>query len=129
MGEGPIARKERHMTDTTTGISLDRYATAGEARRARKLVRDALARGYCVSVNDGEETTVKLSRDFATITEALCTTGEDTLTMHRWIDQGEGMGFAASPVGGFWLIYGNDADGSELIADHTDNAACGELAA
>lgn len=99
---------------------LTRYAQAGEAKRARALVRAILAKGHAVSVNDGQEETVTRSRSFAKIEEALCTTGEDVLTVHD--DEGARLGF-------FLLIFGNDPDGSELIADHTDNAYCGELAA
>lgn len=100
-------------------MSLSKYATTGEARAARKLIKAALAAGYCVSVNDGEEWTVKLSTDAKTILDALCTTEADTIVL-RHADTKE-------RAGSFWLIYGNDADGSELIADHTDNENCQRL--
>lgn len=100
-------------------MSLSKYAATGEARIARKLIKAALAAGYCVSVNDGEEWTVKLSTDAKAILDALCTTEADTIVL-RHADTKE-------RAGSFWLIYGNDADGSELIADHTDNEDCQRL--
>ncbi len=30
-------------------------------------------------------------------------------------------------VGSFWLIYGNDESGEELISDHSDNENCERL--
>ena len=42
-------------------MSLKLYATTGEARTARKLVKLALAQGWSISVNDGYETTVTRS--------------------------------------------------------------------
>lgn len=99
--------------------SLYQYATAGEARAARKLIRAALAEGWTVSVNDGEETTVRRSSRESEILDALCTTGEDIVTIHL-------------PVGGksggtFWLIYGNDPSGEELFSDYSDNENCERL--
>ena len=99
--------------------SLSQYATAGEARAARKLIRAALAEGWTVSVNDGEETTVRQSDKELAIFDAMCTTGEDIITIHLPVSGKSG--------GSFYLIYGNDDDGSELIADHTDNENCERL--
>ena len=102
--------------------SLSQYATTGEARVARKLIRAALAAGYTVSVHDGEEWTVKRSIREADILDALATTDEDRLLMRSPTanDIGE-------VVGSFWLVYGNDENGEELISDHTDNEACDRL--
>lgn len=98
---------------------LNRYATTGEARTARKLVKAALAEGWSISVNDGEETTVRRSTRECEIVDALCTTGEDIITLHLPISGKSG--------GSFWLIYGNDPSGEELISDHTDNENCERL--
>ena len=98
--------------------SLSQYATTGEARVARKLVKAALARELSISVNDGEETTVKRSRDYRAIVDAMATTGEDYLTMYAP---------TGDRVGTFVLIYGNDESGEELISDHTDNDICGNM--
>lgn len=99
--------------------SLTQYATAGEARTARKLIRAALAEGWSVSVNDGYETTVRRSTREREILDAMCTTGEDIITLHLPVS-GKSGGF-------FHLVYGNEADGSTLICDHTDNEACERL--
>ena len=99
-------------------MSLSKYATTGEARAARKLIKAALARELSVSVNDGEETTIKRSRKYREIVDALCTTGEDYLIVYAP---------TGDRVGSFYLVYGNAADGSELIADHTDNMLCDNM--
>lgn len=99
--------------------SLSQYATAGEARAARKLIRAALAEGWTISVNDGEETTVSRSSREREILDAMCTTGEDILTIHLP---------ARGKTGGcFYLVYGNAENGEELIADYTDNENCQRL--
>ena len=105
------------MTDIqrefTGQSSFMRYASTGERRVARKLVAHILGHDKAtISVNDGEEWTVKRSRRAEEIASALCTTGEDTI---RWYDE------AGDAVGSFLLVWGNEDDGSELIADHTDN--------
>ncbi len=99
--------------------SFQQFTTVGERRVARNLIRAALARGYAVSVCDGTEWTVNRARDVATVTDALATTGEDRLNI--WAD--------THRVGTVYLIWGNEADGSCLIADHTDNDECNALAA
>ena len=99
---------------------LSKYATTGEARAARKLIRAALAEGWAISVNDGYETTVTRSTREKEIFDAMCSTGEDVITIHLQ---------SGTRGGVFWLIYGNDEDGSELIADHTDNENCERLVA
>jgi len=98
----------------TQAYDLDLFATKGEAVVAKRLVRIALDRGFVISVHDGEEWTVEQSRDRNEILPALATTGEDIIRLYK---DGERAGF-------FLLVYGNAEDGSELIADHADNAAC-----
>jgi hypothetical protein len=102
---------------TTAQISLDLYAGKEEAAVARRLVRAALGKGYKVSVNDGEEWTVKQSTDRNTILAALATTGADTLRIRS--AEGESLG-------SLYLVYQN-GPGDELIADHSDNEAMTEL--
>ena len=99
--------------------SLSQYATAGEARVARKLVKLALKNLYKVSVNDGEETTVRRSTNEKEIIDALATTDHDTVIIHEPL--------TGQRIGSFLLIYGNAEDGSELIADYTDNKDCDAL--
>ena len=101
-------------------ISLDRWATPGEAKIARRLVDTALKAGYALSVCDGEEWTVKRSTDRAVILAALGTTDQDKINLRDEHGQAHGT---------FLLVYGNARDGSELIADHTDNGACNDIVA
>lgn len=91
-----------------TRIALDRYASNGEAVQARKIVRLALAAGLSVSVHDGEEWTVNKSTDHMAILAALATTESDTLRFR----------LNGKKVGVMLLVWGNAADGSELVADY-----------
>jgi len=94
------------------------YTTPGERGVATRLVRAAINAGYTVSVYDGGEWTVGTSRKEREVLAAMATTGEDTLRFR------DGTG---ERIGDAWLIWGNDLDGSELIADHTDNDAIAAL--
>jgi hypothetical protein len=89
-------------------ISLDAYAAKGEARIARKIVNAAIASGYSLSVHDGEEWTLHKSQDVQAVLEALATTGIDTVRFRS----PEGV-----RVGELVLVWGNDPEGSELVAD------------
>lgn len=91
------------------------YAKPGERTVARKLVRTLLGKGLSISVYDSEEWTVKQSTNEAEILNALATTDEDQLLVR----DAEG-----DKVGWFYLVWGNDPSGEELIADHTDNDLC-----
>lgn len=71
-----------------------------EARIIRRAVRDLLAAGYLVTVNDGEEDALLCSSDVAQIMAALCTTEEDYLYVMKPFEPQ-----ASSFV---WLIYGNE---------------------
>lgn len=99
-------------------MSLTKYATAGEARNARQLVAQLLALGT-VSVQDGEEWTVTNSTDRDAILDALCTTDMDRVLLREP---------SGKRVGSFLLVWGNAPDGSELIADHSDNDVCNAIA-
>lgn len=90
------------------------YATAGERHYARKLVRNLLSRGLSLSVNDGEETTVRKARKESEILEALATTELDKIYAYRDDDC----------VGAFLLVWGNEESGECLIADHSANTLC-----
>ena len=93
------------------------YATAGEQAHAKALVRWLLKRGLSVSVNDGEEWTVVRSREESEILPALATTDMDELIA---------ADAAGTRLGWFQLIWGNDPDGSELVADCSANQLCEE---
>lgn len=82
-------------------MNLDKYAPKIAADIARALVDLALAKGYAISVNDGEEWTVKRGRDRQMVLEALATTDADTLVFRR--EDGSRVGFV-------WLIWQNGAD-------------------
>jgi hypothetical protein len=101
--------------------SFKQYATAGERKVARRLIKAALAAGYTISVDDGEEITVKRSATLKTITDALATTGEDTLQLYA-ADPSKTVGWHGA--GRFYLVWGNADDGSELISDFTANDVC-----
>jgi len=69
------------------------------------LVADCLTAGYAVGVYDGEEHTLRASRDFAEVWAALDTTDEDYLILRK----GDADGWIR-------LIYGNECD---VISDYT----------
>ena len=100
---------------TSTASSFNQYATAGERKVARKLVRDVLAAGYSISVNDGEEWTVSRATTCMPIFNALCTTGEDILQLYDADHHGAGC---------FYLVWGNEESGECLISDFTANDLC-----
>jgi hypothetical protein len=79
-----------------------------EMRICEKAVEGLLAAGYAVSVNDGEETTVKNCTDKSIIMDAVFTTDEDYLLAYK---EGEEDGWVR-------LIWGNVQD---LISDYTTN--------
>lgn len=80
-----------------------------EMQIAGKLIDDALELGCTLSVNDGEEWTVKRSQDKTAILQALATTDADLLKVRT----ADGL-----ELGDVLLIWGNDCD---LISDNTDN--------
>ena len=98
-----------------------KHATQGEARVARKLLNAAFKAGYVVSIHDGGEWVLKQSRFLDACCTCLCSTGDDCLTFRD--------AKTKEKVGTAWLIWGNDEDGSELIADHSDNDAMNALVA
>jgi hypothetical protein len=78
---------------------------------ARKVIGALLRAGYTISVNDGEETTLKCSSQRREIFAAMFTTDEDRLLVHA---DGEEDSF-----GWVRFIYGND--GWDVINDYTTN--------
>ena len=93
--------------------------TFGEEFYVRKLVKNILSRGYTISVNDGEEWTLCDSRREDTIMRALGTTEEDYIKFKDELD-GKSMGV-------FWLVYGNDPEGEEVVSDYTANRMCDKI--
>lgn len=81
-----------------------------ERRIAFKIVELALADGHTVSVSDGEEFTVKRSRDKEALRAALFTTDEDLIVVRN---------AAGDKLGWFQMIYGND--GYDVVSDYSAN--------
>lgn len=80
-----------------------------EKRIATEVINEALRLGHAVSVNDGEETTLKHSRVADDILAAMFTTDED------WLFITDG----AQDIGWVRFIYGND--GYDVVNDYTTN--------
>jgi len=78
-----------------------------ERQVAEKLVNMVLAKGYTISIFDGEEYRVSVCADRESILRFLQSTDEERLTI--WF-QGKRLGFV-------WLVWGNSPD--ELIADYS----------
>jgi hypothetical protein len=108
-------KNETPVTPSGTFTVRPEHMTREEFRIVRTLINRALSRDYTVSVYDGEEFTVKRSRDPAEIIGALATTGGDLLRI-RTAD--------GAKVGVIQLVYNGD---DTVIADHTDNAETADL--
>lgn len=79
-----------------------------ESQLIAKLLDILLLSSFTFSVSDGEETTLKRSRDKQAIMGALRTTDEDFLTIHN----AEGK-----RLGSISFVYGND--GWDVINDYS----------
>jgi hypothetical protein len=86
-----------------------------ERKIAHAFIRDALAAGYVISVNDGEETTLIRSTSIKAILGAMFTTDEDRL----YIDRPDDPVDDRRCFGWVLFIYGND--GYDVISDYTVN--------
>lgn len=78
---------------------------------ARKCIAALLRAGFEISVNDGEETTVKSSTKRREIFAAMFSTDQDYLLVHK--------AGVETHFGWVRFIYGND--GWDVISDHTIN--------
>jgi hypothetical protein len=76
----------------------------------QRVISDLLKAGFRLGVNDGEETTLKHSKDMVAITAAMYSTDEDYLLVYR--------GFEEEHFGWVRLIYGN---GRDVVSDYTTN--------
>jgi hypothetical protein len=79
-----------------------------EMRIEAQIIDAALAKGCTVSVSDGEDWTVNLSRHRNAILDAIGTTGETVLAFRDKNNQ---------RIGFVHLVHGN---GAEVIHDYTD---------
>jgi|WetSurMetagenome_2_1015567.scaffolds.fasta_scaffold576077_2 hypothetical protein len=112
------------MLNTTMTAAIARAKEAGQHALVRRLqcelaivhalVKAGLAAGYTVGVNDGEEWTVRHSRNRAEIMEALFSTDADTIRFRN-----PNATPHAPKVADFDLIYGNS--GYDVISDYTAN--------
>lgn len=100
---------EKGHTDLAKRIRAEGTACAA-------LIDAILAKGAMISVNDGEEWTVKGSTDKGEIIRALFTTDGDTIRARD---------AEKNKLGDFYLIYGNS--GEEVIGDYSDNDFCNAI--
>lgn len=103
------------MNNNNNTYPMQNHYSTGECAAATRLVELLLEQKCLLSVNDGEEWVVKKSDKKTTILEALGSTGEDMIKVRDP---------AGTVLGVFYLVWGNADDGSELVADQTDNAFC-----
>jgi hypothetical protein len=84
-----------------------------EAQIMQAVIAVLLEQGYSLSVNDGEEITVRKSKNAAEIFNAMRTTDEDYLLVHTL------GGFDNRWQGWVRFVYGND--GWDVINDYSMN--------
>ena len=85
-----------------------------EQRIVKSTVRELLAAGFALSVDDGGETFGPFTVE-APVFDALMNTDEDYLFVHRV----EYIGPTKQPFGWVRFVYGND--GWDVINDYTTN--------
>lgn len=88
-----------------------------ETKIIESAIDELLAHDFALSVNDGEETTVKASRDRAVILAAMRTTDEDFLIPHAKLPSGNYDPSSTGQFGWVRFIYGND--GWDVINDYS----------
>jgi hypothetical protein len=87
-----------------------------EKRIGRRLVRDLLAAGYVITVNNGgDKNEIPYSSDFSTITNAMFATDEEHLLVAKWGQDDSGKPYL-DQTSFVFLVYGND--GWDVIADY-----------
>ena len=111
-GMGQLNKLDGYKLDVSDGVPVW-LRHRHERAVVERLVTDAVAMGYRVSVNDGEEYVVKRSRDCKAIMQAMFSVDEEWLKIRTLDDE--------DSVGSFYLIYGND--GWDVIADSSYSTA------
>jgi hypothetical protein len=91
---------------------------AAEINAAGRIIDRALAKGYTVSVNDGEEWTTKHSSNRGIIMAALASTDSDILLIRD--ANGRRLGL-------IFLVWGNSPE--EVVCDCSDKPEILELVA
>lgn len=95
-----------------------------ELRIVRKCAEDAIALGFTVGVNDGENTVLKRSTDIETIMKAVFSTDEDYLIFY-WGTIGLPNGSKEGAKAGWArFIYGNVQD---VLSDYSANGSTEEI--
>lgn len=79
---------------------------------ARALAKEAIARGYVVSVFNGENCEIEYSRNVSKIVAALGTTDEEWLRIRQPLESGK-----YRRIGEFYLVYGNS--GYDVVSDYS----------
>lgn len=105
------------MTNTTTE-NIRKWSARQriERRIIRQAVKDALVRGYAISVDNGECIEVSRSRSLKAVMDAIMATDEDFLLIHSFDEE---LGRYGPSIGWVRLIYGND--GWDVVNDYTTN--------
>jgi hypothetical protein len=104
------------MNTLSTYAPSIRLRAAMEQAIVKRVVCDALALGYALSVDDGEEEHPR-TQDVKAILDALMNTDMDTLFVHRSMDLAD----KRSQLGWIQFVYGNS--GYDVISDYTSNDA------
>lgn len=108
---------------TNTDCNLPAWISYPERQIISAIITEALARSYAVSVFDGEEWTVITSTDRAMIERNIGQTGFTQLRFRSTTQRDTQTG-VLKEIGSVFLVHGN---GSDVIADHTDNEAMERL--
>lgn len=108
---------------TTTSFASLAHLDHAERAIIAAVVTKALANGWAISVNDGEEWAVKTSTDAAAILSEIAATDMTTLVFRAVTEGAEPK--AWPKVGAMSFVHGN---GEDVIHDHSDNAEMEALA-
>jgi len=92
-----------------------------ERKIAVAAIKQLLAAGFVIGVNDGEETTLSYSRDAKKIEAALFTTDEDHLLVYEDRNPDASLPVEQDCVAIGWVrfIYGNS--GWDVLSDYSTN--------
>lgn len=121
--------KQTAPTHVVHGVTIALTGDSPAVRRRQRtehyicveVAKALLDAGYLLGVNDGEEDTIRHSRDLKAIVNALFTTDEDWLLVYEDADQDDPLNAAAKEDTrpDYWVrfVYGND--GWDVVCDYT----------
>lgn len=128
-GANSLPRTADQLLITVSALLLGRKFT-GDSPSVRRRQRTEetlvlataitlLDAGFLLGVNDGEEVTVKWSRNIKAIQKALFTTDEDYLYVYTDADQDDPLNVERDERPDYWVrfVYGND--GWDVISDYS----------